>query len=152
MLDPVNPFTWVTPNAAAARAVSATRCGRALPDALGVPVAPDLRREDRLVAPVDRVADGLADEVAGDRLADEALRLEQLALRLAVARIGERGRDVEVVAPARELEPVVPPFGDARRQVLQGEVRPLTGEERDGARHDESPWRVGRFRPGPHGA
>ena len=25
MLDPVKPFTWVTPNAAAARAVSATR-------------------------------------------------------------------------------------------------------------------------------
>ena len=41
--------------------------GRALPHALRLAVAPDLGRQDRAVARVDRVADGLADEVRADR-------------------------------------------------------------------------------------
>jgi hypothetical protein len=118
--------------------VGHARC-RALSDALRVAVPPDLRREDRSVALVDRVADSLADEVAGDRLADKPPRLEQLAVAAAVVNVAQCSRDIEVVTPACELEPVVAPVGHARRQVLQKEVRPLTGEERDGARHGDAP-------------
>ena len=58
---------------------------------------------------VDRVADGLADEVRADREAAEPVLLEQLPLRVDVAVVRERRVDVEVVAPAGELEAVEAP-------------------------------------------
>ena len=80
--EPVKPFTCVTPKAAAARAVSFIRSAARCLDAVRVAVAPDLGREDRLVARVDRVADRLADEVRAEREAAEVVRSSMLALRL----------------------------------------------------------------------
>jgi hypothetical protein len=103
--------------------------GRAPADALGLAVAPDVGREDRAVPLVDRVADGLADEMRPDREALEPVPPEQLAPAVRVAGLRDRAVDLEVVAPARELEPVEPPSGRLRRELVQGQVRPLAREE-----------------------
>jgi hypothetical protein len=107
----------------------------ALVDAVRVAVAPDVGRQDRLVAPVDRVAGRLADEMRAERPALQPVPLEQLALRRHVVRLGKRAVDLEVVAPARKLEPVEAPPAGLRGQLLERQVRPLAGEERDGPGH-----------------
>ena len=106
--------------------------GRPLPHAFGLAVAPDLGREHRPVAVVDRVADGLADEVLADRPAAQPVALEQRPHAGRVSRVAERLRDVEVIAPARELEAVEAPVAALGRQLRQRQVRPLAGEERHG--------------------
>ena len=108
--EPVKPFTWVTPSLAAARAVSFIRSAARCLDARRVAVAPDLWRQDPLVARVDRVAHRLADEMRAEREAVQMVALEHLLDRRAVAVLGERAVDLEVVAPAGELEPVEAPL------------------------------------------
>ena len=122
--EPVKPFTWVTPSRAAARARVLHPLGGALPDALGIAVAPDLGREDRLVPCVDRVADGLADEVGADREAVQVVALEHLLDRAHVAVLRERPVDLEVVAPAGELEPVEAPLAGLARRAPRAAGRP----------------------------
>ena len=80
--------------------------GGARAHALGIAVAPHLGRQDALVARVDRVAHRLADEVVADRPAPEAVALQQLAPAGGVVGLGQRAVDLEVVAPARQLEAV----------------------------------------------
>ena len=109
--------------------------GGALPHALGLTVAPDLGREDRAVALVDRVADRLADEMRAQRPAAEARLLEQRAPILDVSRIGKGLGDVEVIAPAGELQAVEGPDGRTLGELRQRQVGPLAGEECDGPRH-----------------
>jgi hypothetical protein len=87
---------------------------------------------------VDRVADRLADEVVADRPAPEAVALEQLAPPPAIPGIGERRSDVEVVAPAGELESVVPPARGLLGQLGERQVGPLAGEQGDGSRRGAS--------------
>src|SRR6185295_6615153 len=82
---------------------------RARVDAVGLSVAPDLRRQDRAMPVVDRIADALTDEVGADRPAAEAVPLEQLALLTAVRVVGDGALDLEVIAPAGELQAVEPP-------------------------------------------
>src|SRR4029450_8231272 len=53
----------------------------AFPYAALLAVAPDVRRKNRLVARVDAVTDGLADEVCAGRPPPEAVPLEQLPPR-----------------------------------------------------------------------
>jgi hypothetical protein len=84
--------------------------GGALAHALRVAVAPHLGRQHALMARVDRVAHRLADEVGADRPAVEPVAFKNLAPVGAVPGVGEGGRDVEVVAPAGELEPVELPL------------------------------------------
>ena len=64
---------------------------RALADAFRITITPDVRREDALVAFVDIVADGLADEVRGDGVAGEAVLGQQFPLVLAVVLVAEGG-------------------------------------------------------------
>ena len=109
--------------------------GGAPADALGVAVAPDVGRHDALVAGVDRVADGLADEVVADRQDAEAVALEQLAAAAAVGVVRERGVDVEVVAPAGELEAVEAPGAGLLGELGERQVGPLAGEQGDGSWH-----------------
>ena len=84
---------------------------------------------------VDRVADRLADEVRADRPAAEPVPLEQLALRLHVAGIGDGPVDLEVVSPAGELDTVEAPGLELRGQVGERQVGPLAGEQGDGTCH-----------------
>ena len=107
----------------------------ALPDALGVAVAPHLGRQDPLVARVDRVRHSLADEVGADRPAAEAVALEQCPALLDVPRIGDRPVDLEVIAPAGELDAVEAPRTEIGGEIGEGQVGPLAGEEGDGSGH-----------------
>ena len=63
--------------------------GGARAHAFGIAVAVHLRRQDRAVALVDPVADGLADEVRAERPDAEAVPLEQLAPSAHVAAVGD---------------------------------------------------------------
>src|SRR5438105_3529337 len=103
--------------------------------AVGLPVAVDLRRQDRAVPLVDRVADGLTDEMRADCPDVEVVALEDLLPRAAVRLVGERLVDLEVVAPARELEPVETPAAGLPGEILDRQVGPLAGEQRDGSGH-----------------
>ncbi len=60
---------------------------------------------------------------------------EQVVALLAVAVVLEGLLDVEVIAPAGELDAVVAPLAGLLADDLQGQVGPLAGEERDGAGH-----------------
>src|SRR6187455_1184359 len=124
--EPVKPVTTSTPNAAAARAVSY---------AFRIAVTPHLGRQDPLVAHVDRVAHALPHEMRADRPAAEAVPLEQGALLVHVAAVGDGPVDREVVAPARELGAAEPPRRELPVELVERQVRPLAGEQRDGSSH-----------------
>ena len=79
---------------------------------------------------VDPVAYGLTDEMRAERPAAEAVLLQELPVLGAVRVVLERAVDLEVVAPARELEPVESPGSAAGCQIGDREVGPLAGEER----------------------
>ena len=87
------------------------------------------------MALVDPVADRLADEMSADRPDVEVVALEDLATRPAVGLVGERLVDLEVVAPAGELEAVEAPAAGLRGEILDRQVGPLAGEQRDGTGH-----------------
>jgi hypothetical protein len=70
-----------------------------------------------------------------DREDVQVIALEDLLPRAAVALVRERLVDLEVVAPARELEAVEAPAAGRGREIFDREVGPLAGEERDGTRH-----------------
>ena len=108
---------------------------RALADTFGLAVAPDIRRQDRLVALVDIVADRLANEVAGDRVGSEAVVGKKLPLLLDVVFLGDGRIDIKVIAPAGELKAVVAHFRRKRREFLKRKIGPLAGEECDWSGH-----------------
>ena len=101
----------------------------ALAHALRVTISPHVRRQDRLVAAVDRIANGLPHEVRGDGPAVEPVPLEDLPAPLDVIGIGQGLVDLEVVAPTGELEPIETPRGRLLRQRVQGQIGPLAGEQ-----------------------
>ena len=68
---------------------------------------------------VDRVADTLADEVCSDRQNAQPMPGEEPLSRFGVARIRKRLVDLEVVAPADELEAVKAPAARLPGQLFQ---------------------------------
>ena len=118
--------------------------GRAPAHALRIAVAPHLRRHDAPVALVDRVAHRLPDQMVADRPARRAraARADRAAAR-AVARVAQRLGDVEVIAPAGQLEPVEAPPAALLRERLERQVGPLAGEQGDGSAHGFLPGDVG---------
>ena len=84
------------------------------------------------MAVVDRVADGLTHEMRAERPHAKALLLQQAPHGSRVARVSDRPVDLEVVAPAGELETVVAPGRDLGREHLERQIGPLAGEQRDG--------------------
>ena len=100
-------------------------------DGFGFAIAPDIGREDALVAFVDEVADGLADEVVGNRVTGEAVVGKQFPFFLHIGLAGGSGIDIEVIAPAGEFEAVVAHFIGKRREFFEREIGPLAGEQRD---------------------
>jgi hypothetical protein len=109
--------------------------GGAAAHALGFSVTPHVGVEHGAVALVDRVAYGLPDQVVADRPHAEPVALEQLAAAGAVAAVAQRLRDVEVVTPAGELEPVEAPLAALAGQRVERQVGPLAGEQRYGTAH-----------------
>ena len=108
-------------------------------------VAPDLGRDPVVGALVEDVENELADEVVGNRPALQSIAAEQVVAFLAVILILEGFLDVEVIAPAGELDPVVAPFACLLADDLEGEVGPLAREQRDGSRHLPTPAFVGEL-------
>ena len=139
--EPVKPLTVVHAELRRGARGVLHPLGGARAHALRVAVAVDLGRQDRAVPLVDAVADRLADEVRADRPDVEPVALEELAVRAAVAVVGERLVDLEVVAPAGELEPVEAPVAGLRGEVLERQIGPLAGEQGDGTGHRLSPRR-----------
>src|SRR5690348_3580487 len=70
-----------------------------------------------------------------DRPAAQPVAVQKLGALAAIARVGDGRGHVEVVAPARELQAVKTPLSRLLRQLRQGQIRPLTGEQRDRTRH-----------------
>ena len=101
----------------------------ALADAFRIAVAPDVGGQDALVAFVDVVAGGLADEVGGDRPATEIVLREEFPDGFDVARLVDGADDIEVVAPTGEFDAFVAHGFDLRQEVGDFEVGPLAGEE-----------------------
>ena len=87
------------------------------------------------MARVDAVADRLSDEMRADRQDVQVVALQDLLPRPAVAVVLERLVDLEVVAPAGELEAVEAPAAGLRGEILDRQVGPLAGEQRDGTGH-----------------
>ena len=107
----------------------------ALPHALRVAVAPDPVRQDVAVPLVDRVvAHRLAGQVIRDRVDLQPVALEDVEPALHVLRVVPT-RDVEVVAPAGDLEAVVAPLAGESGHLFERQVGPLAGEQSDRTRH-----------------
>ncbi len=87
------------------------------------------------MALVDRVAHRLPHEVRAERPHTEAVPVELRPDGLRISRVCDRPVDLEMVAPARELESVVAPCRDLRRELRERQIRPLAGEERDRTSH-----------------
>src|SRR3954454_3984138 len=122
--------------------------GGAQPHALGLAVSPDLGRQHAAVAVVDRVAYRLTDEVVAYRPALQPVALEELAAASSVARLGQRPINFEMIAPAREFQAIVAPGRTLRGNIVERQVGPLAGEERDRSRHPRTlPAANGRRRP-----
>jgi hypothetical protein len=84
------------------------------------------------VALVDRVvADRLPDEVVGDGEDLQVVLGQQLEATGDVRLVGQRLVDLEVVTPAGDLQSVVAPLGGEPAHLLERQVGPLAGEQRD---------------------
>ena len=119
--EPVNPTTVCTPNAAAARAVSASSAAARCRTPSGSP-SPQIRAgRMRLVPHVDRVvADRLADQVVGDGPAAQPVLAQQGVPPGEVAVLAQRPVHLEVVTPAGQLEAVVAPLLASRQTSSRG--------------------------------
>ena len=106
--------------------------GGPLADGLGLAVAPDVLGQDQLVPLVDQVADRLADQVIGDGPDLQPVLAQQIVPTLAVVLVVECLLDVEVVAPAGQLDALVPPLAGFLADDFEGQVGPLAGEKRHG--------------------
>ena len=138
--EPVKPTTVFDPELRRRPGGVLHLLGGALAYALRLAVAPDPGGQDVLVPLVDRVvADRLADQVVGDREDLEVVLGEGGPLAVDVRLVGERLVDLEVVAPAGDLQAVVAPLGGEPADLVERKVGPLAGEERDGSRHCPSP-------------
>src|SRR5690606_34756725 len=113
--------------------------GGTLADAFRIAIAPDVGRKDQFVPLVDRIADRLPDQMVRDRVRGEAVPLEDLPAPFAIGVVRERLIDVEMIAPAGELEAVVTKVRGLLAHGFERKIRPLSGEKRDGSRHDFPP-------------
>ena len=133
--EPVKPVTTCTPKRAAARAVSLMRSAARERTPSGSP-SPHTSG-----GRIDRWRSSIGSQTAWPTrwllIAQQPRPWRSSSSRRsrAVAVVGERARDVEVVAPGRELEPVEPPLAALGRELGDRHVGPLAGEQRDGARH-----------------
>ena len=94
-------------------------------DAGRIAVAPHVRRQDRLVPLVDRVEHGLADQVRADGVDLQVVALQQVAAAGAIAVVGQRLVDFEMVAPAGQLQALIAELAGLAGQVFQAADRPI---------------------------
>ena len=104
-------------------------------DAGRIAVAPNIRRHNSLVPLVDDVEHRLPDQMSADRLALQIVLFEQFPFAVAVALVGERLIDLEVIAPAGQFNAVVAEFAGLAGHIIQRQVGPLAGKERHQTGH-----------------
>jgi hypothetical protein len=121
--------------------------GGTLTYAFRLAVTPYIRRDDRAVSLVDRIAYALADEMSADRKHLQPVFFEQPALRPDVTRVVQRSVHLEMIAPTRQLEPVEAPAARLGGELGQRQVGPLSREEGDGPCHRQAAARTGTARP-----
>ena len=110
--------------------------GGALAHALGLAIAPDIRGHNAFVAIVDElIGHRLADQVVADRQALQAIGLQQLTLLAQVAVALQRLVDLEMIAPASQLQPIVAKALGLLHQLRQREIGPLPGKKCDWSCH-----------------
>ena len=129
----------------ASRVLQPLRC--ALEHTFGLAVPPHFGGQNRPMPLIDRIADTLTDEVRADRMDLQPVPLEDVAPRVDVPRIGKRLVDLEMIAPAGQLEAVEAPRTRFRSELLDRQVGPLAGEERNRPRH-QAAANTGTARPG----
>ncbi len=108
---------------------------RPLVDAGRIAVAPHGRRQDRLVPLVDQVQHGLAHQVVADGEDLHVVLFQHFPLVGTIVVVGQGLVDLEVVAPAGQLQPVVAELAELLGQGFQGQVGPLAGEHGDRSSH-----------------
>ncbi len=84
---------------------------------------------------VDQVANGLADEVGGNRVARQAVLSQQRPFFRHVIWFRQRAIHFEMVAPAGEFHAVVAHLFGERGEFWQRQIGPLAGEKGDSPRH-----------------
>ena len=110
--------------------------GAALAHTFGIAIAPQARRQDALVAVVNRViAHALAHQVSADGEAFQVVPVEHVPAALDVAVALQGLVHFEVVAPAGEFQAIKAPGAGLLRHCFQGQVGPLAGKECDWSRH-----------------
>ena len=92
-----------------------------------IAVAPNRRRQDRLVPLVDPIQHRLAHQVGADGEDAQVVPLQQFALHAAIVGLGQGLADVEMVAPAGQFEAVVAELAALAGQFFQGQIGPLAG-------------------------
>src|SRR4051794_887224 len=91
------------------------------------------------MALVEWVTYGLADKMRRHGVAREAMAVEELALTGEIVGLAKRTVDLEVIAPAREFQPVESPVGGPLSQVREREIGPLAREQCDRTTHTRPP-------------
>ncbi len=76
----------------------------------------------------DRIADRLSDKVCAESPALQTMLREELPALAAIRVVCQRTVDLEVVTPARKLEPVEPPACARGRKLGNRQVGPLARE------------------------
>ena len=120
MLEPVKPLTTPTPSFCAARAVFFISSMERRRTPSGLPSPQTRGGRTALVAGVDVVEHALADEVIRDGEQLQVVLFQEVAFAGAIRIVGDRFLDLEVVAPASQLEPVVPEVAGFFAQRFEG--------------------------------
>ncbi|MCY1235340.1 hypothetical protein D9M72_479530 [compost metagenome] len=115
------------------------RLGRPLPHPFRLTIAPHRRSQDVPVALIDGIiAHGLTGEVVGNGMDAEVMLVQDIQFGLQVGVILHNALRVQVIAPTGDLQAVKAPLASQPCHFFEGQVSPLSGEERDGSGHDGS--------------
>ena len=104
-------------------------------DFLRIAVAPDVWWQDGLVTGVNVVQHRLADQMPTDGEHLQIVLFQQFTLLRTVVVLVERLVDLEVIAPAGQLESIVAEAANLPGQLGHGQVGPLAGKQCYGSRH-----------------
>ncbi len=134
--EPVNPTTVSTPSRRAARAVIFISSAARWRTPSGSP-SPQMRsgRMPRCRSSIGSSQTAWPLRWLEIAQTPQAVLREHLLLVREVVVVLDRLPDIEVVTPAGDLEAVVPPAGGESADLLEGQVGPLAGEQRDGSGH-----------------
>ncbi len=109
------------------------RLGCSMVDPFRIPVSPDLGRQYGAMPLINNVQHSLAHEVITDRKDLHVVLLQQFAFTLAVAVVGQRLVDFEMITPAAEFQSVEAKFLAQACHFFQRKIGPLAGAECNGA-------------------